>query len=185
VIDKCKEAIKAIDRIFNEPTDLAHKLWKSLTTRRAALKSPFETLKANMESRIRAWKQKAETEQRIRQLEETKRQEEKARQERELQSILLDLGGEADIADALLEAPVVTPPVIIADQMPEGLATRDNWKAVVDDLMELARGVAEGKVPLVAIYANQPWLNTQARTHREALKDMIPGVHAVNEEVIL
>jgi hypothetical protein len=185
VIDKCKDAISAIDRIFDEPTGLAHKLWKSLTTRRAALKSPFETLKLNMEARIRGWRQRIEAEEKARQEAERKRLEEAQRIEQELQAMLLDMGGEPEVADAVISAPVVVPPVVLAEQMPDGLATRDNWKAVVDDLMELCKGIAEGKVPLVAVVANKPYLNQQARQHKKALKDLIPGVHAVNKEVIL
>lgn len=90
-----------------------------------------------------------------------------------------------EIAEVLeLEAyidptPVYAAPVVAAptyDRM-KGLNIRENWSARVDSVKELARAVADGRIPETYITPNMTALNARARSDKKLLN--IPGVTAV------
>lgn len=84
-----------------------------------------------------------------------------------------------DVAAEVIEqaAAVMPAPVVAAPARTPGLATHETWSAEVTDIRELARGVADGCVPVDAVMPNMPMLNKSARALHTALN--WPGVRAV------
>lgn len=89
---------------------------------------------------------------------------------------------QAEEAEAKTEALQHAAPVAVAEKKVTGVSTRKNWKAEVTDLMELVKAVADGKVPLNCIQANQTQLNKMAKAMESEMN--YPGVRAYNDEVI-
>lgn len=76
-------------------------------------------------------------------------------------------------------------PVIIASEQKtkvRGKVDRVTWRAEVVDLKKLVTAVAAGEVPVLAIQANQDYLNGRADSDREGFS--IPGVEARKIESI-
>lgn len=84
----------------------------------------------------------------------------------------------AVMASALTVAPVVSMPTRV-----KGVATRTNYSAEVDDLMELVKAVAAGKAPIEAITADQKFLNTQAKAYKKD-GQLYPGVRIVGVQTL-
>ena len=117
--------------------------------------------------------------------------EEKARQDAEARRLQAIKEEEPFLAEAVavVEAPPPPPPpkpVYIPPPPPKpvaaGVSFRDNWSAVVDDLLALVKAVADGKADVTFLMPNMTSLNGRAR----ALKNVdlnIPGVRGVNERL--
>ena len=118
--------------------------------------------------------------------EEKRRIEEAARKAAEEEQIKLAeklaAEGKNDAADAAISAPVFIPKAEVAElEKAEGVSYRDVWSAEVVDLMALVKAVAEGKVSLSYLAANDTALNSWARTTKGA--ESIPGVKATNTPI--
>jgi len=89
--------------------------------------------------------------------------------------------GQTETAHAISQAAQFVAPAPVAQERPKiaGEATRETWHAEVDDIVALARAVAEGQVSPENILPNMPVLNQQARALKGSLA--IPGVRAVSE----
>ena len=83
---------------------------------------------------------------------------------------------EASLARAETDMPLPMPVIAQAPPKMKGKVERSLWKAHVDSLAMLVEAVARGEVPLIAVVANEPWLNKRADADHEAMK--IPGVSA-------
>ena len=104
---------------------------------------------------------------------------EKQAQEEALQrAIDLAAAGEDEAADAVLEEPIVAAPVVIPASAPKptGSVARKSYKAEVTDLKALVAAAAAGKVPLLALQANETFIGQQARSMGEAFEGLYPGV---------
>ena len=124
---------------------------------------------------------------RIREEEERKAREaaEAQAQEDALQRALeLEAAGEGDAADAVLSEPIVAAPVVIPASAPKpvGSVARKAYKAEVIDFKALVSAVAAGKVPLLALQANEVFIGQQARSMGEAFEGLYPGVKLVITE---
>ena len=75
--------------------------------------------------------------------------------------------------------PVVVPAVAVPMPKSEDVGFATYWKAEVTDLMLLVKAVAEGKVPLFYLLANEKALNDSARSAKGALN--LPGVKPVED----
>lgn len=86
--------------------------------------------------------------------------------------------GMSAAAEAVLEAPIVVPKIEIATPAPtNGEYYRKSYSAEVVNLAELVKAVAEGKVPLYYLEANQTALNSAMRESKG--QAIIPGVKSV------
>jgi hypothetical protein len=88
--------------------------------------------------------------------------------------------GNQETADALSLAAVMVPTPHIPTKVERAVTSTDvrsTWSAEVVDLMELAKAVVAGTVPVEAIEANEKYLNGRARLEKAKLA--IPGVKAV------
>lgn len=109
----------------------------------------------------------------------------KAQEEAEAQQLtdaaLLDEIGETAMANALLDEKPLAAPVVMPKTMPKvsGISMSTRYSAQVVSLMELVKAVAAGKAPLLAIQANQTFLNAQARSMKETMS--YPGVRVIAE----
>lgn len=108
--------------------------------------------------------------------------EKQAEEEALQRAIELAAAGEDEAAEAVLEEPIIAAPVVIPASAPKpvGSVARLNYRAEVTDLMKLVKAVAAGTVPLMAIVANEQFLNNQARTFKEGLS--YPGVEVKKSE---
>jgi hypothetical protein len=93
--------------------------------------------------------------------------------------------GNVDTAHAITQAvQMVAPTPIAMAPAPKiaGESTRELWRAEVDDIVALARAVADGIASPECILPNMPTLNSQARALKTTFN--IPGVRAVVEKVL-
>jgi hypothetical protein len=84
--------------------------------------------------------------------------------------------GDHEMADALLDAPLVVPTVAVAPLTPKvsGISFRETWSARLDNLLALVKFVAANPTHLGLLQANGPALNAQARSLKGQMR--IPGV---------
>jgi len=85
-------------------------------------------------------------------------------------------------ADAVLEAPIVAPKIVMEQVATDtGVSYRDTYSAEVIDLMALVKAVAAGTAPIYFLQADQTALNGWARSSKGTLP--LPGVK-VNVQTI-
>ena len=90
--------------------------------------------------------------------------------------------GEKEEAEAIMEAPAYTPPVVVQKTTPKlkgGPVYRTIWKHEVVDLMALVGAVASGNAPALALKADSVFLGEQARSLKNTMN--FPGVRAYSE----
>ena len=145
---------------------------------------PLNTEKTRLGGLLTAYqaaeRRKREEEERIAREAAEKQAEEEALQ----RAIELAAAGEEEAADAVLEEPIVAAPVVIPASAPKptGSVARKSYKAEVTDLKALVAAVAAGKVPLLALQANETFIGQQARSMGEAFEGLYPGVKLVVTE---
>lgn len=165
--------LKWMEEFFEPLVSSAHKTWRMLTSRREDAAGPLRQAKLSLSSAIGYFKTQ----------EEKKRMAEEARIRAELQSKVeddtlkmaaaLESAGQKEAAQALMEAPVVTPPIILPKQTKtEGTYTRTNWKFTISD---------EAKIPRQYLIPDIKKIGMVVRTMKD--KTDIPGV-AVSSEAV-
>ena len=112
-----------------------------------------------------------------RKIEEEARQADEERRLQEAQAAE-ENGAKPAVVNRILEQESVAPVPKAAPtyQKASGVGIRKSWSAEVTDMRALAEAVAKGKVSVLAIQANQTFLNQQARSMKDTLQ--IPGVRA-------
>lgn len=176
------EGRKAFHAWF-DPIDEASKKQRQATIAQGKkIDDPFDYVIKVTGSKAAAWmraeKAKADEVRRI--AEEAARREAEEAQIRAAESLQSE--GMTAAAEAVLDAPVVTPKVEVA--MPEksdGVSYRDVWSAEVVCLSELVKAVATGKAPLNAIMANDTYLGQWARMSKGT--ESLPGVKVTNTPI--
>lgn len=106
----------------------------------------------------------------------------RAEEERRLaEAIELEAMGLQEEAAQRLEEEALPPAVIVSSgpQKLAGFVAKTTFKAQVDSLPLLVQAVAAGKVAILALQADQAWLNKQAVGYGEGLQ--IPGVSVKQE----
>lgn len=132
--------------------------------------------KTALGQKVQAWTREQERvhAEEMRRAAETARREEEER--RLADAIEAEQSGEKEEAERILDEPAMAAPSIV--QTPQvkiaGQVSKTLYSAQVDNLMQLVQAVAKGQVPLLAIKADEAWLNGQARAFREGLN--YPGV---------
>lgn len=176
------EGRKAFHAWF-DPIDEASKRQRQATIAQGKkIDEPFDYVIKVTGSKAAAWMraEKAKADELRRKAEEAARKESEDAQIRAAEALQRE--GLAAAAEAVLDAPVVAPKVEVAGpEKAEGVSYRDVWGAEVTCLSELVKAVAEGKVPLNAIQANEPWLGRWARLTEGT--ESIPGVKVTNTPI--
>jgi len=171
--------IKAIEALLNPLKERAHSRWKRICDVLKRKTDPFLEVKNKSSLLCGAY------EYAIRQKREAEEQAERERIAKEdaanraAQAEQLAKEGRVEDGIALLESPVInTAPVMASTPMPKAQGVTSSgdgvYSAEVTDLMALARGVVEGKVPIFAIAADMSFLNKQAKAMKQLLA--YPGV---------
>ena len=133
-------------------------------------------------SELTAWNNKQRA---LREEEERKSRElaeQAMREELLLRACELEAAGDKEAAEAVLEEPVMAPVVIqsVAPPKVQGQVAKYTYSMEVTDLMTLVKAVAEGRVLLSAIEANESFLNSKARNDKEGYS--VPGTKLVRKE---
>lgn len=106
-----------------------------------------------------------------------------AEEQRIADAIAAEQAGEKEEAEHILNEKPMLPPAVIVQKAPgksAGEVGRVTWSAQVTNLMDLVKAVAAGTVPIQAVQANQPFLNTQATQFNLGLN--YPGVEVKEKE---
>ena len=88
----------------------------------------------------------------------------------------LELSGEVEQAEALLQEPVENHVVQVQTRVAtraSGQVSKTTYSATVTNLLELVKAVAAGKAPLQAIKADESYLNKKASLEKEGFS--VPG----------
>lgn len=108
------------------------------------------------------------------------------REEAEAEAQALRKAGEDELAEltaAEAKMVVASRPLDPPSVRVPGVSTRQVYKARVTDMVALVRAVADGRVPLAALQANEKVIGQQARSLGEALD--WPGVEVLSDTVVV
>jgi hypothetical protein len=140
-----------------------------------ALSNPLETEKARIGVLQAEWD--AEVERRDRERQRLAEEAAKKQAEDDVLQRAIDLAasGEEEASEALLSEPVVAAPVVVQSiaSRPTGSVKRKYYKCIVTNFKALVEAVAAGKVPILALQANESFLNNQADQFKEGFS--FPG----------
>lgn len=182
---------KEIDETFDPIVKKAHEAHEEAVSQKKKIMEPVERAMRILDGKISLYheerqRQKREEEERLR-----KEAEEKARieeEERRLsEAVQLEKEGHTELADAILEAPIVPQPVFVPKaeiQTPkvDGISVAKIYKAEVTSLPQLLQAISQGKAPITLVEVNQSALNGMARALREGF--VIPGCKLVIESSV-
>lgn len=174
-----KEYQARVKDVMDPICDAAHKAHKVATAKRSELLAPAKEAERIVKAAMLAWSQAEEKRAR----EEQAAAEAAARKEAEEAQLALaaevEAGGDHEGADAILDAPTYTPPVVARKAAPKvaGISVRTTWSAEVTDLGALVRAIAKGSAPLNAIVPNMTALNGMARAMKGQLR--VAGVRVI------
>jgi len=191
VVVRCSEEVKQIKAESDEVRVMAYKLHKTITGNIAKACKPFEDAREMLEEQMKPFRlaQKAEAaevqDSVIKAVDQTKA-ELLAEAKR-----LRKMGKISEAKELEQQASELMAPVLPEEGIDvEGLGEREPWGGECDNLMELIRAVADGRVPLKqmitvkgeprevnCLEVNEQWLKYMARTMRKAMN--IPGCKAV------
>lgn len=194
-VDSVESSEKATDcgRVLQVAKVEEEKWFKAIKIQIDSIKAPvltaerehiglIETQKVRLGSEITAWNNKQRA---IREEEERLARElaeQAMREELLLRACELEAAGDKEAAEAVLEEPVMAPVVIqsVAPPKVQGQVAKYTYSMEVTDLMTLVKAVAEGRVLLSAIEANESFLNSKARNDKEGYS--VPGTKLVRKE---
>lgn len=170
-----KAARKRVADILDPFVKGAYDAWKKAVAERNKYDEPLDNAESIVKPAMAKWyseeQERIQAEQRRLEAEARKREEER----RLAEAIHADENGDRAGAESILEQPINVAPVVLPTApRVSGISMRDEWKFEVSNLMELAKAVVAGKVPLTAITANEKFLGQQARSLKGEMK--YPGV---------
>lgn len=182
VLSAIKAMRKKVAEIFDPVIERAHQAHKSAIAARRSVDDPLVECEMAIKSKLAQWQ--AENERRRREEEERlaaeiKKQEEERRLAAALQA---EEFGDVEMAEAIIEEPIVTPAVSIARPKIAGVSFREEWSAEVTNLFALVRHVAAHPELINMLAPNQTALNAMARAQKAAMS--LPGVKAVCRQVV-
>lgn len=170
-----------IAEVFDPIISKAHAAHKEALKGKSDTEAPLVEAEKILAPKMVAYtdeeKRKAKEEEARLQAEARKREEE----ERLAAAVEAEQNGDKDVAQAIIDAPVIVSKIKIEIPKVEGFSTRENWSASVVDKLALIKAVAEGRAPLAAVEPCMTFLNSQARSLRGEMR--IPGVRAVVEKI--
>jgi len=183
-LKEIKRRMKVIDdRLEPEKKKayVAYTAWNDLIKE---LKKPYLEKEVYLKQELSRYDQEQE---KIRKQEEDRLREEARKQEEESQiaaAIAAEQEGDKEEAEAIIAAPVYTPPIVLPKITPKvsGISYRENWTFEVVNLMDLVKAVAAGIVPIQALHPNMTFLGSQARNLKSSMR--YPGVNAYAEKIV-
>ena len=178
------KGLASVITTFFEPLKRkAHEAHRALTAAEKDQLAPLVEAEAHLKRGMAVYQ---EEEERRRREEERRLQEEsrkRAEEERLQLAIDAERSGDKESAEELLAAPVEAPIVVVKPAASvAGVSFRDNWRGRVKDIRALARGVADGTVPTMAILPNQSFIDAQAKAGKGEIK--YAGVEFYSEKIV-
>lgn len=160
---------------FIEPiVSTAHKAWKTTTERRESVAAPLRRAKVSLSSAIGFYKTQEE---RKRAAAEEKLRAEMRKQAEDAKintAVAMEAAGQNGAAEAVLDAPVVMPAVVLPKQTDtEGTYTRTNWKFAIVD---------ESKIPREFMIPDLKKIGGIVRSAKKDAEKMIPGIEVQEEK---
>jgi len=179
---------RRIEDLMGEPITLAHRLHKSLTSKRSMMLAPIQAARQILNGKIAAWaaqQYRLANEEQARLLAEATAREAETR---EIDAAMTEEAGEVHEAQAIREAPIVVPVPQVTPAVAQvaGVGQQTRYSAEVVDLPTFILAVADrlraGDASWVCyLEANGPNLNRAATSQRESLN--IPGVKLVKRVI--
>jgi len=177
------KALKALGKevadTFKPVIAKAHEAHKSALEAMGKHQAPLDdaerALKGKMTVYVEKEREKARAEQnRLEAIERKRIEDERLAEAQEMAN-----AGRADVADQMMDAPVVVAPIKVqAEPKLDGVHFSERARAELIDFPALIRAVAAGEVPAEAVIPNMTALNAWARAGRE-----VPGVKIVIETI--
>lgn len=129
----------------------------------------LEDQKKRLGTLITAWNQRCAREKEEADRKAREDAERQAREDQLARAVELDVAGDHQAAEQLLEEPVFSPVSIQSYAAPKtkGQVARVYYRCKVTNLMELVKAVAAGKAPIQCLQANETFLNNQADAFKE------------------
>lgn len=173
-----------IDETFDPICRKAFEAHKEAVGKKKSIEAPLIEAEGLIKSKILEYDAEQE---RLRLEAQRKLDEEiraKAEEERLAEAVHLEEIGEVAEAEAILQEPIEVSTVVLPKSTPkiEGQSTRIGYSAEVVNLLELAKGVASGRIPVQAIMANTTFLNGQAKLMKDAFN--YPGVRLLKKRIL-
>lgn len=181
-VEKLK-VVKALQQEVNEIHDpsiaASHKAHKEALKAKARVAEPLNGAEMFFRSRIAVYLDREEDKRRIEQRRLQLLAEKQAEDMQVAEAAQAEKEGRHEVAEQIISQPTPTPAVALPPSVPkvEGFSQSETWACEVSSLLDLAKGVCAGTVPLEAIQANMTHLNAMARTLKGNLK--YPGVKPV------
>ncbi|MDA8112094.1 MAG: hypothetical protein M0T83_06550 [Nitrospiraceae bacterium] len=182
---------KEIDNTFDPIVKKAHEAHKEAVSQKKKVMEPVEQAQKVIDRKIGDFHAEEERKRKVEEDRLRKEAEEQARKEEEdrrlQEASRLEQEGNSEMAEALLEAPIAPPVVVlpkVETQAPkvEGLSVSKVYKGEVLSLPQLVQAVAQGRAPIGLIEVNQTALNGMARALKEAFS--VPGCRVVVESSV-
>ncbi len=160
----------------------AHAKHKKLTALRNTLTAPFKQIRVEADKKLTVYRQEQQRIAAEAQAKAGKEAREAAEAIRLEEAAALEAEGRTDLADAVLEAPVMAEPVAPPPPVAtvDGLSGRKTYKAEVIDMKALCKAIGDGSQPVDLVTANSSALNGMARALKSNLN--IPGVKVIVKE---
>lgn len=174
-LKRVKAILKQIAETFDGPIADAHTAHKSMLAAKKKHADPLAAAERTVKNKMVTWKRAEEARQaeKRRKLEAEERRREEERRLAEAER--LEAQGRNDEAEAVIEAPVVTPPVVMAPAAPKvaGVSTRKVWKFEIVDV---------SLIPRQYMMPNERAIRSAVQTLGKAAT--IPGVRAYQDDVM-
>lgn len=176
-----KGAKTSVEEFFDTDVSDAHKLWKSLTSKRKAFMDPLVTAETLVRSARNAYSDKVDRELREAQAKldqeaRDKEAKEKGKLDQKIEKAIAagDTAKAAELEQKKEEIVVHAPIAQPAIQKTEGISTMKRWVGEVTDMQAFIKAVASGQIPLACIEVRQADLNKHASLIKDTQK--IAGV---------
>lgn len=175
---------KILDKVAEAHYKLMKKPWdegkKKIMEQEESDREPMALAMELLDPKILAWEEEEDRRRLAFQEKLTRDALERAKASRDEMIARFEAAGNQKAADDLRQEPLYVPPVVIPepwDYLP-GEGRLESWGVEQEtiDLMELAKAVVEGKLPLGLIAPNVPALNKMATALKETFN--IPGCKA-------
>jgi hypothetical protein len=182
-LTKVKGFRKQVEEAFGPVVKKAHEAWKAAVALRKQVDDPLDEAEFTVKRAMGTWFQ--ESERKRKQEQERLAAEAKKRQEDDVlaKAGAMEKAGNAEGAEAIINAPVVAPAVVLPKAQAAGISTREVWSAEVYDKAAFLKGIVEemGRSAeaqaLELVIPNMTALNGMARALKSGMS--VPGVRAV------
>jgi hypothetical protein len=179
-VDRQKKAWAVVIKPAVQAAHQAHQRIKAVENLVAA---PLDSALDILDPQISRWRVEQENARRIEQ-EKINRQLKKDEEDRRMKEAEeLHKSGKSEEAEAILEAPIVAPQVVLpSNTKVAGISDRVYWSAEVFDLQKLCQAIAQGNVLIDAVEPNMKLLGGLARSMKDSMNAQWEkyGVRAVS-----